>query len=543
MFVHFLESKPKVIKSKIIYLFLLFPFYLSGSDGVELLKDSVPVYQGYQKAYALYRLGHYYFTSNNDSAMFYFENALKEYSKIDDEKGIINCYGMLANIFNDYGMYDTSIALNFKVIDWGKKHNDIRTFIAYLGLGNTYKDIGQLDKAKTFYMKAIRGDYLPAKTAAFANMGLIYLNNDEFDSASYYFNGALQEYYTSDTSQRLNQFNIATILLNLASVAYGKGEYEKGIRLLFKSLDIARKIDSKRLLAKIFLNLGEGYYHLQQENVSLRYYLKAKKIADSLGANEIREEVFRTMSDYYHEQGDYEKAYFNLTEYHKIHDSLIIEGYKSSIAEMEVKYSVREKIARINTLKKKEQMIIGLFVSIVMGIILIGLIVILLLNRHRLKLKYARNQAEARSEMEKMKTKVAEEKLEKIITSLHEKSAFIEELEQEIEKLSINTEKENIEEKIRKLRKTRILTDDDWEEYYRVFNEIHPLFFSSIKNYRDLSVGDKRQLIFLKLGLTLKEIAFLMGISPEGVKRARQRLAKKIGLNDASELKEFIERL
>jgi DNA-binding NarL/FixJ family response regulator len=49
-------------------------------------------------------------------------------------------------------------------------------------------------------------------------------------------------------------------------------------------------------------------------------------------------------------------------------------------------------------------------------------------------------------------------------------------------------------------------------------------------------------LIFLKLGFKQNEIAFLMGISSEGVKRARQRLSKKLGLESAAELSGFIKK-
>ena len=538
-----IRFKSKISGAVLLCLIFLMPALSKGATDLQALKDSIPQTAGKQKARILLTISNYYFTVNYDSTLFYAEKALNEYRELDDEKGIISCYGMLADIYEGYGLYDTSITLNFKVIDWAEKHNDLRAYIAYLVLGNTYKDIGQMDKAKTYYLKAIQGNYLPAKTAAFANMGLIFLKKKEYDSASFYFKGALDEYYQSDTTMPTNLSNISTLLLNLSSVAYGKGQYEKGIDLLYQSRDIARRIGSEGQMASIYLNLGDGYHYLKNDKLALKYFLKAKQIADSLGVNKIRADVLQILSEYYSKKMDFEKAYNYFVEYQQVHDSLLKMGYQSSIAEMEVKYLVREKTEKISLLKKQERMVIGLSVSIVIGLLLIGLIIVLLLNRHRLKLRNARNLAEAKTETERIKTKNAEEKLKKMISSLHEKSAFIEELEQEIEKLSKKAEKENIEEKIRILRKTRILTEEDWEDYYRVFNEIYPLFFTNIENYRELSQGDKRQLIFLKLGLSQKEIAFLMGISPEGVKRARQRLAKKIGLKDAGELKDYIERL
>lgn len=141
--------------------------------------------------------------------------------------------------------------------------------------------------------------------------------------------------------------------------------------------------------------------------------------------------------------------------------------------------------------------------------------------------------ADAKSDFTKIQYDQALREFKKVKLSLHEKSAFIEELEEEIKKFNNNDDQQLIVNKIQLLRETRVLTDNDWEEYYRVFNEIHPSFFHNIKNNVDPSSGDRRQLIFLKLDLKQKECTHLMGVSSEGVKRARQRLSKKIGLHDA----------
>ena len=532
-----------VFKKTALYFLLLSPVFLSGTNSIETLKDSLKYFSGLQKAEALFNLSNYYYAGNTDSTLFYVEKALEEYTELNDEKGKVRCYGMLADIYSDYGMYDTAIVMAYKVIDWGEKRNDPRTFIAYLELGNIYSRTRQIEKAKVFYLKAIVGSYLPAKRAAFSNLGLVFLASKEYDSALFYFNGGLQEYYCTDTSLHINKVNIASILMNIASVAYGKGEFEKGIKLLFRCLDISRKIEYDLLTAEIYLKLGNGYQFLQQEDISLDYYLKAKSIADSINIYPIKEAVYEKLSDYYHQHGEYDTAYYYLSCYHTVHDSLIRQNLRSVVSEMEVKYAIKEKTTKIEALNKEKKMLVSLAVSIIAGILFIVFIIVLLLNRYRLKLKNARDMAETRAEMEKVKSDKSKQEMKRIVASLKEKSAFIEELEKEIHKLSIVSEQKQLEEKVMKLRETRILTGDDWTEYFHVFNEIYPEFFSAKNSFKDLSVGDKGQLVFMKLGLTQIQTSYLMGISPEGVKRARQRLSKKIGMNDTRELKEYIESL
>ncbi len=389
----------------------------------------------------------------------------------------------------------------------------------------------------------MHGSHLAAKLAGFANLGLLYLVDKKYDSASYYFNSALDEYYTLDTSLDINKYNVAAIYINLAEVAFGKEEYEKGIPLLNKSSVILIEIGNHQALAKVYLNLGKGYGKLQKFKLSTRYYFNAKEIADSLQNTLVQEEVYWWLTDYYREKGDFENALISHGKYEKAHDSLIILGYQATIAEIEVKYSIKEKNKLIVDLKKEKQNIRIKSITIIVSLMFLSLLIILIINNHRLKLKNAKALVDAKSSLAKVKHEATLREFERIKVSLLEKSTFIEEMEEEVKNISIGDEKLHLEDKIQLLRETRILTDDDWERYNRVFNEIHPLFCNSIKNFDDLSNGDRRQIIFLKLGLKQKEIAYLMGITTEGVKRTRQRVAKKVGLNNAGELKEYIEGL
>ena len=527
-------------KNTFVLLLLLIPFFSVGTNNIETLKDSLSEYSGEDKAKALYQIGSHYYLSNNDSALHYFNSSLLEYEKINDEKEMAKIYGVLGSIFMESGLFDTAVALIFKTIEWGEKNDDELAFYAYFQLANAYDKMDQIAKAQKYYKKAISGNHLQAKLAGFANLGLLYLEEEKYDSASYYFSGGLKEYYQLDTSQHLIKYNIAAIYLNLSAVDFGEGNYEKGISHLKKSLKYFTETGNDQTLVKVYLNLGRGYSKLQKFDLSDSYYLQAKEIADSLQNILVKEEVYGELIDYYREQGDFENALISHEEYEKAHDSLIVLGYHATIAEMEVRYAVKEKNNQIVNLKNEKQNLFIISVSIIGGLLLMSLLIILLINRRRLRQKNARALSDAESRLSKAKAETAEKELERIILSLHEKSAFIEELEVEIRKLSIDDEQEHMAEKVQLLRETRILTDKDWEEYNRAFNEIHPLFCDRIKNYDALSTGDKRQLIFLKLGLKQKEIAYLMGVSPNGVKRARQRLAKRIGLNDAGELREYI---
>jgi len=526
----------------IIILFLVFYCSLSGTN-VQSLKDSLKDSKGLDRAEFLYDISKYYYLHDHDSALFFVDLAINEY-EIENKIGNVVLSQLLkAAILRENGLYDSSIYINYKAIDWAEANSDTLAAIAYFELANTYELLNNYENAKVFYKKAISSNFKPIKIIATGNLGNIFKANKDYDSAKFYLRSSLKEQILLDTSKYVNRFNIAVCRSSLAGLLYETGDYTKGINIFKQNSVFFKETNSYPALIIASGKIAKGYQLLGQNNMALMYYTRAIHLADSLNLSQNLANAYSNISDFFVKNEDYKNAYFNYYDYHELSDSLVVQGYKATIAEMEVKYSLKEKNILIVDLKKEKQNIRIRSIIIIVSLLFLSLLIILMINNRRLKLKSAKALADAKSNMARIKTQMTENELKSIVASLRQKSAFIEELEAEVKKFSINNEKLDLEEKIQLLRKTRILTDEDWERYNRTFNEIHPMFCNSVENFDDLSNGDKRQLIFIKLGLKQKEIAHLMGISSEGAKKARQRLSKKIGLDSTSELKEYVEGL
>lgn len=73
------------------------------------------------------------------------------------------------------------------------------------------------------------------------------------------------------------------------------------------------------------------------------------------------------------------------------------------------------------------------------------------------------------------------------------------------------------------------------------FEEVHPLFYDKLKEKGDsLNYKDMRLATFVKMRLTNPEIAFLLNLTHDGIKKAIQRLRKKLNLGASENLREFI---
>ena len=87
-------------------------------------------------------------------------------------------------------------------------------------------------------------------------------------------------------------------------------------------------------------------------------------------------------------------------------------------------------------------------------------------------------------------------------------------------------------------------SQDDWKVFQANFEGAHGQFMKILKdNYPDLTSSDLRLCAFLRMNLSSKEIAPLLGISVRGVENHRYRLRKKLNLDGDSNLTEFIIRL
>jgi hypothetical protein len=86
-----------------------------------------------------------------------------------------------------------------------------------------------------------------------------------------------------------------------------------------------------------------------------------------------------------------------------------------------------------------------------------------------------------------------------------------------------------------------IASHDDWKTFETNFERAHEEFIKKLKaGYPKLTPGDLRLCAYLRMNLSSKEIAPLLGISVRGLENHRYRLRKKMGLDVDINLSEFL---
>ncbi len=117
----------------------------------------------------------------------------------------------------------------------------------------------------------------------------------------------------------------------------------------------------------------------------------------------------------------------------------------------------------------------------------------------------------------------------------------------------IRTEIENVRKKVKdpeakkELKKViSVLSDDerledDWESFSLHFDQVHSDFLKRLKSqYPQLTRKDQKMAAYLRMSLSTKEIAPLLGISVRGVEIGRYRLRKKMELDTGIKLRKYM---
>ncbi|MBC2846055.1 tetratricopeptide repeat protein [Winogradskyella flava] len=79
--------------------------------------------------------------------------------------------------------------------------------------------------------------------------------------------------------------------------------------------------------------------------------------------------------------------------------------------------------------------------------------------------------------------------------------------------------------------------DNNWENFAHYFQQVHKDFNQNVaKKYPEVTPNELRLISLVKMNLSIKEMANILNISVPGVKKARQRLRKKMNLSTKDSL-------
>lgn len=464
----------------------------------------------------------------------------------------------------------------------GDQSGSART-LYYIGI--VYDQRNEIDDAVTFYKEAYNlakeiKNYRQISIAA-SGIAILLQKRDSLDKALFYYEKAMEAAKTINSSHAQ-----ATILLHMSSAYQDQELFKKALALNNEQIKIARTTNSRFLEAQGLENLADLY--LDQENLerSNQYFSEAKSVYEEIGypessliitnklarnflaqgqlaeAIETSKEALdeaQTLGSFeqmrasleilvkaFGQQEDFQNAFKAQTRLTAVNDSIFNNVREKQIAEVQTRYETEQKEQEIALLQARQERSRLFRNALIAGLVLMIIIGILIYNRQRLKIK--KNQTNLQNirlkeEQLKLDLEFKNKQLTTHSLNLVQKNEAMKELKENINEISQKKDGEITRDlqELKNLVDYSFNLDEDWKEFRLYFEEIHTGFFDILKKrYSDLSPKELRLAALVKLNLTSKEIATIMGITSSSVKTARYRLRKKLDMETEENLTEFM---
>jgi DNA-binding HTH domain-containing proteins len=366
----------------------------------------------------------------------------------------------------------------------------------------------------------------------YIEIGNVYWYLNDYENSKKNYEESLEMSY------RMNRDDfIAANLTNLGLILQDLEQYDKAIDYLLKGNAVTKKIGSINNLIISHNDIGTAYFKNGDYKNSIINHTKAIALADSIKALDILGDGYFGRSKAYEEVGDYANALYDQRNYQKVSDSVFNLQKAKQIDELKTQYETEKKEQQIVLLEQEAK------VSNLQKLVLGGGLGLSLLvfgfGFYGIRQKLKRNKLEK----EKVDTELAFKKKELTTHALHlaKKNEVLEDLKQKAEALKqVDASKNGYQQLIRTI-DFDLQDDNNWKNFSRYFEEVHKDFNSNVKaKFPDITANELRLLALLKMNLSSKEIANILNISQEGIKKARYRLRKKLNITTEDSLQDLV---
>ncbi|MCD4665392.1 MAG: tetratricopeptide repeat protein [Bacteroidales bacterium] len=487
-------------KSEALYYMAIYS--MKNKDFIEALNQLLQSKEGFEKigdevwkAKVFLELGKVYkrrFEFEKTLAVFY--EAMNIFIELKKDKELADTYNAIGGAYYDQNNYDKAYEYFNKSLLLNQELNNLRGIAALNNnIGEIYRFRSQFDEALRHYQKAIEfnkditdSNYLAVN---YDNIGNVYLEKKEFDSAIYYLNRSLVISNNIQNEERLSSVNNS-----LGKLYLRLNKNDKGLELFKKGYEFALK-------NKLLINTKDASYGL---------------------------------SEIYSRKSQFENAFIYYQEYKQISDSLYNISNLEKITQLEMQF-VFEHEQKLNKIRKQKTGLRYFMVSA--GLISLLIILILLIGRQRIIIKYS-NAKNENLELEKKQLNedinFKNRELATNVMYLVKKNEFINFISEKLLRIKSNFKKENqpvIHGIILNLQSS--VDKDIWKTFEQRFKGVHNEFYQKLlKNFPKLTENDKRICALLRLNMSTKDIAAIVHQNPSSIEVSRTRLRKKLGLSN-----------
>ena len=302
-------------------------------------------------------------------------------------------------------------------------------------------------------------------------------------------------------------------------------------------------------------HMGEAYAGLGDNANAERHYREALNVAEQYNSHlDFTPIIYENLSELYLQNGDYRLANAALLKEEELNALFFDSRSQNNKSLLEIKDEFRVEKEKQNQLIQQQRIAqleheerVNLLENIILLVIIVFLIFagFLYVNYIRKKHKIEKQLIRKKRELEiKQANELLELKNKELATSslkLIEKDEILATLKDKLSQGNGDLKAHDLRKLVRTISHSNA---QNWEEFETRFMSVNKNFYENLNSgYPKLSRGDQKLCALVKLNLSSKEMAKLLGISIESVHTNRYRLRKKLGLGRETSLTEFVAKL
>ncbi len=457
-----------------------------------------------------------------------FNQKKKKYLAIERRS---NIHGMLAQGYHKLGNHSKSYTHFTSAIELAEKTNNVQLIAdQYSGFMNYFIGKDRYREGKEWALRTIslvkdKPELEGRLNDSYAALGQIYSSLNKQDSALYYVNLS-HEYALKTGDKEKLCFSYSA----LGNVYYDKKEYAKALVFLLKSLEYEEQMYGIKDLGVSYNNIGAAYLDMKNYPQAIAYFNKSREQAYLEGSIDALYLSYDNLSEAHRRSGNFEQVIALKDSAFLYYDSLNNIEYNRELLHLEVRYETKLKeqenkllkleVKRQNDLREKEQKArrFTILLGLVLVLLLSGVVYILFIKNKLRKSKVA--EADAKIQNQKLEEELLVQRLNLLTEEINKKNKLIQLLE--------SGENSALEENLI----NKVTLENDWLAFMSEFDKIHGGYLSELKRqFPTLTTPNLRLAALVKLEFSNKEIANIMCITENGVKKAKQRLKERIKMD------------
>lgn len=479
-----------------------------------------------------------------DSANYYYDLAENNFKLAKDTIGIGDIF-MSKSVLNlQRGYYNLGLDYGIKSAKIAEKYNNqLDLHQTYLPIAACYSSMNDTINALEYYNKTAtyfkNNDYLRQYTSSLILMASLYNTTKTIDKGIEAIDKAIE------IAQSLEDYSRLGNALNTKSNLYHtKGDHKKAMELINESLLITTSYKDLYNTSENYKDKADIFLSLKDYNNAVVFAKKALQLAQTLNLIEVEMKAQNILSKSYEVLYNYKDAITAYKSYQSKSAVLYNSKKSQQMEELKTIYETEKKekeialkAAEIEVLKQKEA--IAKNRQIFLGIIIFSIVLLASALFYGLRQKMKRNKVER----EKLDASLQFKEKELTTHALHlaHKNEVLLDLKSQLKELKSGTDNSKSFQKVINAINLDINNDNNWEQFRTYFEDVHKDFNSKVKRtFPEVTSNDLRLMSLLKMNLSSKEIANILNISTEGVKKARYRLRKKLSLSTEESLQELI---